>query len=490
MKIKGYITNKNVILAKKDAFEDVMDLIYKGFSEEEIFLELEGKYTDDEIWDALRLADEIQEEKAHEYIPPINNAELKTSQPRATQLKNIEPDSSFIFSDERARPFAKLMEQVFYLGKDGKTIWDTEKDEPINYSFNALKDYNVLSIEYKWKPPIKEKVIKVNIDKIFEYDEEEDLLRGRFKIDGRYFLFASSRYPSIDEITIPPELEEEIINEWKEPKAIDFIKKRLTEQIKALSPSTIEKVKKKPALKKELIEEDLAKLFNRFRPFVTELGRERDILFVKTSLKEFLNEAEKVGIDSEYFRENPIGMIGRFQWVIEKGKVGFTFFRKLKFDKKANIEIFKGIYVIQKHYAKKAGKHFDIRFEVPISLTKGLKKYKEKRKEKTPEPISEKGETVLFSFVSKQKEPLPKAGSFYVIETEPHPKEYAKFEGTIPEESYGAGKVEIFDKGDYNLYEFKKSTIKLEIIKGKFKGEYTFVKMGDSKIWKVYKKKK
>ncbi len=62
------------------------------------------------------------------------------------------------------------------------------------------------------------------------------------------------------------------------------------------------------------------------------------------------------------------------------------------------------------------------------------------------------------------------------IQTKPHPLSYAKFEGTIPEGSYGAGEVKIWDKGNFDLIEKKKDVIVVNINGEKLNGEYCLVK--------------
>lgn len=127
------------------------------------------------------------------------------------------------------------------------------------------------------------------------------------------------------------------------------------------------------------------------------------------------------------------------------------------------------IYVIQKHYATRL--HYDFRLEykgvlLSWAVPKGMPDFHEKR---------------------------------LAIMTEDHPLSYASFHGTIPKGNYGAGKVEIWDKGKYvniTVKDDKQLDLDAAIEKGHFnvylkgkklQGTYSFVKMKD-KNWLITKK--
>jgi len=73
-----------------------------------------------------------------------------------------------------------------------------------------------------------------------------------------------------------------------------------------------------------------------------------------------------------------------------------------------------------------------------------------------------------------------------------HDLEYADFEGTIPEGQYGAGKVIIWDKGEFNLLKGSPSSGNIEFeLKGKkLKGRFVLIRMkkGDNN-WLLIKMK-
>jgi DNA ligase D-like protein (predicted 3'-phosphoesterase) len=118
------------------------------------------------------------------------------------------------------------------------------------------------------------------------------------------------------------------------------------------------------------------------------------------------------------------------------------------------------IYVIQKHAATHL--HFDLRLEM---------------------------DGVLKSWAIPKEPPTSPAVKRLAVQVEDHPVDYASFEGAIPEGEYGAGKVEIWDKGTYKLIDRKEDKLIVEIDGAKLSGVYVLVRFKDKKNWLFFKKK-
>jgi len=134
-------------------------------------------------------------------------------------------------------------------------------------------------------------------------------------------------------------------------------------------------------------------------------------------------------------------------------------FSKTK-EPKGKIKKGKGnIYVIQKHDATHL--HFDLRLEM---------------------------DGVLKSWTIPKMPPTEKGMKRLAVATEDHPVDYAEFEGKIPEGEYGAGKVEIWDKGTYELEEKDENKIIIQINGRMLKGRYCLIKFkGQEKNWLFFK---
>jgi bifunctional non-homologous end joining protein LigD len=149
-----------------------------------------------------------------------------------------------------------------------------------------------------------------------------------------------------------------------------------------------------------------------------------------------------------------------------------------------------------------------------------LSEYKRKRDpEKTPEPFGgKKGKTkepifvvqrhdarslhydfrlekngALLSWAVPKGVPLEPGEQHLAVHVEDHPLEYATFEGEIPKGEYGAGTVEIWDSGTYELLEEKKNgglTVRLH--GKKLEGTWTLVPAhlgGNEKNWLILRKR-
>ena len=148
-----------------------------------------------------------------------------------------------------------------------------------------------------------------------------------------------------------------------------------------------------------------------------------------------------------------------------------------------------------------------------------LKEYRQKRDfSKTPEPAPKakktKSKQLIYSIQKHSathlhydlrlekngvlkswaipKEPPTKAGEKRLaVETENHPLSYAFFEGRIPEGNYGAGKVELWDRGSYEILKESEKELVVKINGRRLRGEYVLVKTrigNNPKNWLFFKR--
>lgn len=117
----------------------------------------------------------------------------------------------------------------------------------------------------------------------------------------------------------------------------------------------------------------------------------------------------------------------------------------------------KRLLVIQEHRAKRAGLHWDVRFEDGGDLSS----YINKRDKNSNEPMKSSNKKVLRSFVIPKHE-FPEKGKIRMaILVEDHPWEYKDFEGII-ESGYGAGEVKLLFNDYVNVSEFSDDKIIFE----------------------------
>ncbi len=87
------------------------------------------------------------------------------------------------------------------------------------------------------------------------------------------------------------------------------------------------------------------------------------------------------------------------------------------------------------------------------------------------------------------KDPPTKSGvKRLAVQVEDHALDYINFEGTIPEGMYGAGTVEIWDKGTYILKTRKENKIEFILQGSKLEGTYLLIRFRN-KNWLLFRKK-
>jgi DNA ligase D-like protein (predicted 3'-phosphoesterase) len=129
-------------------------------------------------------------------------------------------------------------------------------------------------------------------------------------------------------------------------------------------------------------------------------------------------------------------------------------------DINANKENNELIFVVQKHDASHL--HYDLRLEVA---------------------------GVLKSWAVPKTPPEEPGVKRLAVETEDHPIEYAGFEGVIPEGNYGAGTVEIWDKGKFIPGKIENNEIIFRLEGNKLNGSFALIRLKNSKNWLFFKKK-
>ncbi|MBX5321400.1 ATP-dependent DNA ligase [Candidatus Bathyarchaeota archaeon A05DMB-3] len=123
-------------------------------------------------------------------------------------------------------------------------------------------------------------------------------------------------------------------------------------------------------------------------------------------------------------------------------------------------ENFSGKFVVQRHHARQL--HYDFRLEM---------------------------DGVLKSWAVPKEPPLEPGVKRLAVEVEDHPLDYADFQGIIPEGMYGAGRVEIWDRGAYTLKHRSSDKIEFTLNGEKMRGDYALIRFKGDKNWLLIKKK-
>ncbi|MGH2969063.1 MAG: non-homologous end-joining DNA ligase [Solirubrobacteraceae bacterium] len=114
-------------------------------------------------------------------------------------------------------------------------------------------------------------------------------------------------------------------------------------------------------------------------------------------------------------------------------------------------------YVVQEHHARSM--HWDLRLEHDGTLASWA--------------------------VPRGIPPDPKRNHL-AVRTEDHPLEYLDFEGEIPEGSYGAGTMRVWDRGTYELHKFREDEVMITFHGERLQGRYVLFRT-DGKNWMIHR---
>ena len=109
-------------------------------------------------------------------------------------------------------------------------------------------------------------------------------------------------------------------------------------------------------------------------------------------------------------------------------------------------------FIITEHSAKKAGKHYDLRFKIPTSKN-------------------------WASFACRKNIPTKPKVKILAVRTHDHSQKEALFTGKI-ESGYGSGTLKRWDGGSCNVIKYSTSHISINFKGSKIKGIYHFINTG------------
>lgn len=95
---------------------------------------------------------------------------------------------------------------------------------------------------------------------------------------------------------------------------------------------------------------------------------------------------------------------------------------------------------------------------------------------------------VLKSWAVPKEPPTEPGIRRLAVSVEDHPLDYINFEGTIPKGEYGAGTVEIWDNGTFDLKEQTEKALSFILHGNKLQGDYRLVNFKE-KNWLLFKPK-